>query len=163
MAARREQAFAVSGDGRTKQALRLAWIALRIDREVRKSGELGCGDAGHVHAHVAVSTQARVLERVWQHAEQTTARREQRDVERRVGTHLPSLEVRAAETADRPDARTFAQREPNARSRALDDLFGGGELKWLGTRRPHAKVVASDEPLATLDELAPEARHDVAV
>jgi hypothetical protein len=69
MAARRVQAFAVSRDGRAKQALGLACVAARIGRERRKSGELGCRDARHFHAHIAVSTQARVLERVGQHAE----------------------------------------------------------------------------------------------
>ena len=90
-------------------------------------------------------------------------RREQRDVERRVGTHLTRLEVCAAEPADRPDTRIFAQCEPNARSCALDDISGGGQPKWLRTRRPRTKAVASGEPLATRDELAPEARHNVAV
>lgn len=163
MAARRAQAFAVSGQRRAKKALGLACVVVGLGGERRKSGELGGRDARHFHAHVAVSAQARVLERVGQHAEQTTARREQRDVERRVGTHLTSLEVRATETVDRPDARTFGQREPNPRSRALDDVLGDREPKWFRTRRPRAAARASDEPLATPYELAPEARHDVAV
>lgn len=69
MTARRVQAFAVSGDGRAKQALGLACVVVRIGRERRKSGELGRRDASHFHAHVAISAQARVLERVGQHAE----------------------------------------------------------------------------------------------
>jgi hypothetical protein len=64
---------------------------------------------------------------------------------------------------DRRDARTFGQCEPNAFSRALDDLFGGNEPKWLRKRRRRAACLATDEPLATPYELAPEARHDIAV
>jgi hypothetical protein len=128
MAARRSQAFAVRSERRSQQALGLAGIALWIGRKCRKSGELGSLDACHFHAHVAVSAQARVLERVGQHPEQTFACREQRDVERRVGTHLTCLEVRATDPANRRDTRIFAQREASSRSRALNDILRGDEL-----------------------------------